>query len=320
MPGLRFHSENYLNIDNVNPTKKFLLTSTPKNFFYNKNFTYLFIPMPFKIISRIFKLKTHSIFKLIDSILYQLISCVFILIINPKIIHVWGGYCFLISIFFKNKKIVIERSSSFDEAQNFIIQNEKVKLGLINNNKELKKKFFFRKLEYERADIIITSSKYSKNTFPINYQNKVKIIYPFSNKIFDYCYKNKSQSSLVLGYVGGNIIVKGLSYIVDAFNMTSSKTELHLKINKSDLNNYPRLKNKIFRNNKIKIIPTSFDMKDFYQSIDMIIQPSIDDGFSMVTISFQLWYPCFSSKNNGSSEFLSEILFSNVFDINDQSF
>ena len=99
MPGLRFHSENYLNIDNVNPTKKFLLTSTPKNFFYNKNFTYLFIPMPFKIISRIFKLKTHSIFKLIDSILYQLISCVFILIINPKIIHVWGGYCFLISIF-----------------------------------------------------------------------------------------------------------------------------------------------------------------------------------------------------------------------------
>ena len=25
-------------------------------------------------------------------------------------------------------------------------------------------------------------------------------------------------------------------------------------------------------------------MKDFYQSIDMIIQPSIDDGFSMVTI------------------------------------
>ena len=103
--------------------------------------------------------------------------------------------------------------------------------------------------------------------------------------------------------------------------MTSSKTELHLKINKSDLNNYKRLKNKIFLNNKIKIIPTSFDMKDFYQSIDMIIQPSIDDGFSMVTIeALSCGIPVFSSKNNGSSEFLSEILPSNVFDINDQSY
>ena len=62
-------------------------------------------------------------------------------------------------------------------------------------------------------------------------------------------------------------------------------------------------------------------MKDFYQSIDMIIQPSIDDGFSMVTIeALSCGIPVFSSKNNGSSEFLSEILPSNVFDINDQSY
>ena len=321
MPGLRFHSENYLSIDNSKSNKRYILTSSPKYLFNKKNFIYFFIPMPFKIISRIFKLKTFPLFKLIDSMIYQIISFFFILFINPKVIHVWGGYGFLLFLIFKNKKLIIERSSSYDEIQHSIIQFEKKRLGLIMAVIDKKKSFLLRSLEYKSADMIITSSEYTKKTFPIKYQNKIKIIYPFSNKILNYCYKKTHKSIFIIGYIGGNIIVKGLDYLLSIIDDINFKFELHLKINKTDLINFPTIKQKILNKSYIKLIPTSNDMDSFYQSLDMVIQPSIDDGFSMVTIeALSCGIPVYSSLNNGSSEFLKEILPNNVFDINDPTY
>ena len=119
----------------------------------------------------------------------------------------------------------------------------------------------------------------------------------------------------IIGYVGGNLLVKGFFELYNKFLLLRSKNfKLWLKIDKSNLNIFgSHIKNQIIQNKNIKICGSSMPMEYFYSSIDVLMQPSIDDGFNMTTIeALSSGVPTYVSNNMGSKEFLEKILPKNV--------
>lgn len=311
LPGLRFHVENYIKYldDDI---KAYIFTTSPIKYFKHTNFKYVFIPQPFKIISRILKFKSNSLLKLLDSIIYQIISSIIILFINPTYIHVWGGYGFIVLKIFNKKKTILERSSSYELTQHSIIDNEYARLGI---NKIINLKFDkLRFLEYKLSKEIIIPSKYSYETFPNNFQKKLNLIYPISEKLskkFNYTCNN---NIIIIGYVGGNVIVKGLIHLLTQFNKLNNSYKLYLKLDKTDFSNYESHKTLIDNNDNIEIKKSDRNMTDFYNSIDCLIQPSIDDGFQLVILeALSLGIPCFVSKFSGSRDLMETLIPENIF-------
>jgi glycosyltransferase involved in cell wall biosynthesis len=60
-------------------------------------------------------------------------------------------------------------------------------------------------------------------------------------------------------------------------------------------------------------------MEYFYKSIDVLIQPSVDDGFNMSTIeSLSCGVPTYVNTNMGSLEFLKKLTPKNTFNIKEK--
>lgn len=311
LPGLRFHVENYIKyLDDS--FKIYIFTSSPKKFFFKKNFKYIFIPQPFKIITRLFKIKSNFFFKIFDSIFYQIISSIIIFFINPSYIHAWGGYGFIVFRLFNKKKKILERSSSYELVQHSIIKNEFKKFSLGEKFGIVLHSLRF--MEYNLCDNIVVPSKYVYKTFPTNLKKKLRLICPISNKIstkYNYTQNNKP---IVIGYVGGNIIVKGLYYLLKEFKKTNNSSKLYLKLNKSDYSNYKLFSDFIDNNINIEVKKTDRNMTEFYNSIDCLVQPSVDDGFQLVIIeALSYGIPCFVSTFSGSKDLMKNLLPENIF-------
>ena len=324
IPGIRFHVERYFDYyRNIHSgIQIYVITSSPYYKFNNKNFRYLYSPQLFLILQRLFKIQGNSYFKKFDSYLFQFFASIYIFFIKPDILHVWGSFAH--RIFNKNDNYlkIIERSSTFLTKQLDIIKQENKKLGL--SIKKIPDSFISNNIkELKMTDIIITPSEYAKNSFPAVFQDKITVIYPFSKNCFDYSYKTRDKNKFILGYVGANIVVKGLYYLLDIF--ISSKiffnSHLWLKINRESLKDHEGLLAIIDNNPNIIIIGLDDDMEKFYQSLDCIVQPSIDDGFNMVTIeALSVGVPSFVSDKMGSSEFLKELIPENIFNLsNDEA-
>jgi len=319
LPGLRFHVENYINYLDESFTI-YIFTSSPKKLFLSEKFKYIFIPQPFKIITRLLKIKSNTLFKLFDSITYQIISSIIIFFINPSHIHAWGGYGFIIFKLFNRKKIILERSSSYELTQHTIIKNEYIKLGIrqIFNIKFNKLRF----IEYYLCNNIVIPSSYVYETFPKNLRKKLNLIYPISKNLstdFSHNYIDNNKP-IVIGYVGGNIIVKGLFYLLNQFNNLKDPHKLYLKLDKSDYSNHKLFKNFIDNNKNIEVKKTDRNMSQFYNSVDCLIQPSVDDGFQMVIIeALSLGIPCFVSKFSGSKDLMENLLPENIFNPHSES-
>ena len=321
IPGVRFHSEIYIDLYNktlINP-KIFIVTSSPKYKFKNKNFNYIFVPFIFKILFRIFSKSEANFFKRIDQKIFSYLVKIIILIINPHIIHSWGGVSSNIFYSSKNKIKILERSSTYLPLQLKILKNESKKLGIHRKIYQDDIKIFHNELKL--ANKIIVPSKYVYDSYPKKFENKLNIVYPFSNKIYSYGYKKFNKQKKIIGYVGGNIIIKGLIYLYDNY-ITSNKNDfiLWLKIDQDNLKNIPfEYQNLILNNKNITICGSNMSMEYFYKSIDVLIQPSVDDGFNMSTIeSLSCGVPTYVNTNMGSLEFLKKLTPKNTFNIKEK--
>lgn len=319
IPGVRFHSEYYIDhyINYFQNPNIFILSSSPKSKFKKKIFNHIFIPYIFKILFKIIKVTEPNFLKRIDQFIFMYISSILIYLLKPDIIHSWGGISFKLINKNNSSVKILERSSTYLPKQLKVINDELKKNGInktINYNYDIKN--FYKELEL--FDNIIIPSNYVYESYPEIVKKKLIIIYPFSTKIYDYSYKQFFKDQKIIGYVGSNIFVKGLLYLFKSFNSLSDNSYLWLKINKSDLNQLKLEDRKLILNHKnIKICGSSMEMKYFYSSIDCLIQPSIDDGFNMVTIeALSVGVPTFTNNNMGSSEFLKYLLPKNIFNLN----
>ena len=123
-----------------------------------------------------------------------------------------------------------------------------------------------------------------------------------------------------MGYVGGNTIIKGLIYLYNDYKNLDNNFLLWLKIDENNLNSLPiHMKNLILNNKNIIICGSKMNMEYFYKSLDVLLQPSLDDGFNMTTVeALSCGVPTYISRNMGSVEFLKKLTPKNIFNLHEK--
>ena len=177
--------------------------------------------------------------------------------------------------------------------------NELFSANEFEHNRELE--------EYKIADRIIVQSNFAYKSFiDMGFdKNKVKIVkgWGFDSKNFyPLDYKNKNSFNIV--YVGRITLSKGIAYLIEAFEkiqIPNKKLKLY-GIMSLDFKEYVK---SIKLNDNIEILnPVKHkDLKYVYSSSEVLVQPSLFDGWSMVvTEALACGCPVVTTSNTGASD------------------
>ncbi|MCF7899781.1 glycosyltransferase family 4 protein, partial [Candidatus Babeliales bacterium] len=185
-------------------------------------------------------------------------------------------------------KIILESGSCHILEQQKLIQSEYDKFGIkypAINKKNIDKIL----CEYEQADYIMTISDFVYKSFlkqNINSKKLLKVTCGIDIEFFETPNSPKSEfSKFKVIFVGLLCLRKGVQYLIQAWqklNFTPDQAELILVGNlQQDLSLFLKQtklpKNIIFYGSTDK-----FNLKKLYQSADLFVLPSIEDGFGMV--------------------------------------
>tara|TARA_Y100000816_G_C26096422_1_gene580360 strand:- start:1114 stop:2229 length:1116 start_codon:yes stop_codon:yes gene_type:complete len=307
VPGVTFHIPKIINSTKHLYHIKVLSTVGKSQFNLNKENEHTLIPMFFKILSRIFNYNNFAIEKIIDNLIFRHFSK-FSKIKKDDIIYGCSSYA--LNIFCKNKenlKILDVANIHVDDSIS-LLKKEYEKFGL-----KFKYSNYLRNIqikEYNLADKIIVPSSRSLKSFLNNNVAKDKLIKTFfiSNyKKIKFKKKFKEDNNIVLGYIGGNVIIKGLYYLLKAVKNNSNKNiSLNLCIPKRYINLHHFLKRN-YDDNLMSCKGFTNQMDEFYSKIDYLVVPSISDGFAQVVLeSLERNIPVICSDAVGSSEYIND--------------
>lgn len=305
-PGLSFNMPNY--IKKIPSSYKYSVYScSPKRKFdIGKSGKYFFIPMPFKLLTRLFHFIFYKkIMKNIDIFIYNKICLIF----NHKSNFIHANALFGLDQFIKypNSIKILEESNSHYEYCDEILKLEYEKFNLkFELNNYLRNK---RKKEYHLANKIIVPSNFSIKTFLKYGIPKKKLIKSIllKKEFLNLKQKNlNNNNKIVFGYIGGNLIIKGLVYLLEALKEVNYEYTLNLAIPRSYINHYKLIKEK-YDESKMNCLGFFKNIDHFYEKIDVLIVPSINDGFAMVVIeALSRSVPVIVSDHVGSSEIITK--------------
>jgi len=221
-----------------------------------------------------------------------------------------SGYCLQIIEYAEKKKLVtvVDRACPHIQTQKKIIFNE-IDLLPISNKKHLKDKYFDNQIveqmleEYERCNFISVPSKFTLDSFKnFNLENKIIFNALPPEKYFKILPSNKKKDELVIFSLGFNFIRKGFYYLIEAMRMIEDyniKLILRTKVP-------PYLDLKIPKN--VQIISNHIqndELEKMYNSMDVLILPSVDEGFGMVALeAMRLKKPIIVTRNVGMKDIL----------------
>ena len=285
-----------------------IYTSTPKFKFKNNELKrdIVFVPMFFQIIKKLFGYNLRPWMKQFDHFLFDKI--ISLIMRRADILYGFAGCSLLCGTKVKDDggKYYLDRACPHIEFQNNILINESIKTGIrffSANSKTYKR----CNDEYLKADKIITPSSYTQNTFLDRGFNKNKIfIAPLigKNKIREINIKKINESTgVTFAFIGENLLRKGLIYVLQAWEkLGKNGNNLIIRSNSKDI--YNNLKIKALLNQKGIIIKKYYEnINDFYNEVDVICLPSIDEGFGMVVFeAMSNAVPAIISKNVGASD------------------
>ena len=211
----------------------------------------------------------------------------------------------------RDKIILLDKYSAHVELEKniskkeFLFRNIKIPFNELfsanefEHNRELE--------EYKIVDKILVQSNFACKSFidmGFN-KDKVKIVkgWGFDSKNFyplDYKYKN----SFNIVYIGRITLSKGIAYLIEAFEkiqITNKKLKLY-GIMSLDFKEYVK---SIKLNDDIEILnPVKHsELKHIYSSSEVLVQPSLFDGWSMVvTEALACGCPVVTTSNTGASD------------------
>lgn len=305
LPGLSFTHPFYINQICNNYFYEIYSSSLKSKFFINSNGKYIFSPMFFKIFTRITKSNYGLRQKYMDIKFYNKVLNIRNLdtdIIHANALFAYGAYTNK-----KNQNVfkILEEQNSSITFCNDLLTQEYRKFGLNYNFDE--RLVQQRIKEYNMADKILVPSSYSLNSF-LNYGYEKKNFYKFMSINTRYLKlkpkKTKTNEKITFGYIGGNLIMKGLIYLLKSLNKVEYDHCLKLTLNLSQISQIDIIK-KSFDKNKMFCLGAFKNMDDFYKQIDVLVVPSINDGFAMVVFeAISRCVPVIVSSNVGASEYL----------------
>jgi len=280
----------------------------------SKRIKFLFIPFVIFCLKRFLKIKLTNIFY---SKIFNL-SCKFHIKKDneQKILIGSSGYC-LDSIKTAKKKgllTVVDRACPHIDIQKKLIFNELEKLPVLNVN-QIKKNFFDQRIvdqmlkEYDQCDLISVPSNFTLESFKQNDLEKKIILNQITpEKILKFNdINNNSNSDFKIFSLGFNFIRKGFYYLIEAMRLLENQNiQLDLR---ASIPQFLDLK-KIPKNvNLIKNHISKFELQNFYNNADLIVLPSVDEGFGMVALEAMcLKKPVLITKNVGMKDILTKYL------------
>ena len=211
----------------------------------------------------------------------------------------------------KDKIKIIDKQSAHVEIERNISRKEfkfrNIKLPLnevfsandFEHNRELE--------EYKIADRILVQSNFAYKSFiDMGFdKNKIKIIKGFgydSNNFYPLDYKYKNFFNII--YVGRITLNKGVAYLIEAFEKLEIPNK-KLKLFGVISNDFQEYLRNIKLNDDIEILnPVKHnELKHIYSSSEVLVQPSLFDGWSMVvTEALACGCPVMTTSNTGASD------------------
>lgn len=290
-----------------------IYTSTPKFKFKDEHIksAVVFIPMFFQIIKKISSMNLWPWMKYFDQYLFDKITS--IIMRDADIVY---GFAFCsLSCGKKIKKkggiYLLDRACPHVEFQNNILVEESKKSGLYFHKSG---KFTLKRGvdEYRCADKIVTPSSYTKKSFLDKGFDDPKIcIAPLigKNKVSKFSKtKINKLDSVTFAFVGENLLRKGFMYVLEGWKMLGNNHNHKLIIRSNNSNIYSNKLIADLLNQKGVLIKDYYkDINDFYNEVDILCLPSIDEGFGMVVLeAMSNGIPAIISTNVGSSDLVSD--------------
>lgn len=204
----------------------------------------------------------------------------------------------------KGAVTVLERGSSHIKYQREVLKEEynEFDVGLDERiiDRELK--------EYEEAGYIAVPSEFAKQTFIQNGIKESKVIsVPLGADISEIdCREfDKILKDPDFLFVGGNGLRKGVRYLIEAWKNIDNESKLYLRTSFS--NNSDNLFNIEYLENVSVIKDYIEDLSDLYSKADVLVLPSLEDGFGMVvTEAMASGMPVIVSENTGAKEIVKD--------------
>lgn len=325
LPGYQFQASLYLNWLNENKTwqryeneKINIISGTPTSkwrYIFNNDINFKFRPTPGKILNRLVKLKRYNFLKKIDDFILRIPHHQYLDL--SRIVYGNAGYSKSSFKYLRNKNskatLYLDRACSHILSQEKIMKEEYQKFDLKYEKSNFEKKIHLD--EYNYADKIIVPSLKTYESFVSHNISKEKLIIQplFANLHIDqglikYDIIKNHEDKVVVGFLGGSFIRKGLLYLLRAWNNLNSKDAILLiKSSKQNLVITNEIKKILNQNNNVIFIENFInEISDFYKTLDIFCMPSIEEGFGMALLEAYL-YNCkiISSDAVGASEIIS---------------
>lgn len=299
----RFHVEQLskILIDNNHDIR--IYSSSPKHLFQKNIQQYVFFfPMPFQIFRKIFKIQIPDFLRNLDLFLFDFLVSMFMR--KPDVVYGFASTSLACGKRYKDSYYILDRACPHINFQNHILEIESRKLGLpyknenqFNTNRAI--------CEYQIADKIFVPSIYSSNSFQADssLRDKVYVTHLGCNEKFEV--SKRISHDFTIGFLGENPLRKGLIYLLRASQKKSLENcNFLLRTNLDQFKDHQETQEIINRPN-ISVIKFIKDIKDFYNSCDVICLPSIDEGWGMVTLeALAQGKPIIVSTNVGSSSLI----------------
>lgn len=221
---------------------------------------------------------------------------------QPGILHSWNGNSYQT---FKSLKGAgwlkcLERSCPHNLFQHELLSEEADFLGIdyVKDKAVLERDIE----ELYLADVIVAPSKYSASSYTDPELIKKVKVNPLGANL-KYRDREARKPGFVVLMVGNNFLRKGTHYLIEAFKLIErSDAELWIR------GDVPDSYRAGITDKRIKIIPPLLPGKliELYQSADIFVQPSIDEGFGMTVLeALAFGLPLVVTENVGAKDLLS---------------
>lgn len=286
-----------------------IYTSTPKFKFKDNKIknSITYVPMLFQGLKKIFHFNLRPWMKYFDQYLFDKTSS---LIMRDAEILYGFAFCSLAcgkKIKKMNGEYYLDRACPHLKFQDSILSDESKKTGIpfsASNNALVSR----GTAEYELADKIITPSIYTSKSFiDKGFDYKKIFIAPLigKNKVGSFNkHVLKDTDSITFAFIGENILRKGLIHVLKAWKLLNRNHKHRLIIRSNNRYLYSNKLIKELLNQKGIVIKNYYkNINDFYDEVDVLCLPSIDEGFGMVIIeAMSNGIPTIISKNVGASD------------------
>ena len=261
-----------------------------------------FVPMPFQIVRKVFKVQIPDFLRNFDLFIFDLL--VSLLMRKPDVIYGFASTSLICGRKYKNSYYVLDRACPHITFQNKILENESRNLQLPfkkENSANTKRAL----AEYAAADAIFVPSIYSSNSFQEHQSLSDKIYITHLGCNGNFQYSANLNEHFTIGFIGENPLRKGLIYLLRASQKCSTEDyKFLLRTNLDQFKDHEETQS-IISNKNIDLLDYLENIEDFYNACDIVCLPSIDEGWGMVTLeALAHGKPIIVTTNVGSSSLI----------------